>query len=108
MAITQLQEFPEARFGHVGPLLVSIWYSELSLRSIDALDTHQRMLAERYGKVTMISVVSSATKNVVLPRSVAEISGFVRVCGVVYRLPCESKYIFSLPPGEVYDRPPGK
>lgn len=63
MAITQLQEFPEARFGHVGPLLVSIWYSELSLRSIDALDAHQKTLAERYGKVTMISVVSSATKN---------------------------------------------
>lgn len=62
MAITQLQEFPEARFGHSGPVLISVWYSELTLRSLDALDQHQTALAAKYGKVTLVSVVSSATK----------------------------------------------
>lgn len=63
MAITLLQEFPEARFGHVGPVLVSVWYSELSMRVVDALDEHQAALVKKYGKVTLISIVQSASKT---------------------------------------------
>ncbi len=63
MAITLLQEFPEARFGHVGPVLVSVWYSELTMRVVDALDAHQAELVKKYGKVTLISIVSSASKT---------------------------------------------
>jgi hypothetical protein len=62
MAITVLEETPEFRLGHVGSVYVTVWFSELSIAALDALEKHQRALVEKYGKVTMVSVVMGATK----------------------------------------------
>ncbi|MFZ5444240.1 MAG: hypothetical protein ACOZQL_29860 [Myxococcota bacterium] len=63
MAITTLEEMPECRLGHAGSVLVSVWYSELTNRALDALEKHHLGLAERYGKITMVSVVAGANSN---------------------------------------------
>lgn len=63
MPLTTLQEFPEVRLGHVGSLFVSVWYSELTVRAVDALEKHHRALAAKYGKITQISVVVGAQSN---------------------------------------------
>ncbi|MBS2033009.1 MAG: hypothetical protein JST54_34370 [Deltaproteobacteria bacterium] len=62
MPITLLKELPEVRFGHWGPVFVSVWFSELTERSLDALESHQRDLAKRYPSVTLLSVVVGASK----------------------------------------------
>ena len=63
MPITTLEERPECRLGHAGPVFVTAWYSELTEAALDMLERHQTALAQRYGKVTLISIVMGATKN---------------------------------------------
>lgn len=62
MAITVLEECPEYRFGHVGSVYVTAWFSELNDKGLDALAKHQQALASKHGKITMVSVVMGATK----------------------------------------------
>lgn len=62
LSITLLQEFPEVRLGHLGPVFVSVWYSELTARSLEALEQHQTELAKKYKSVTLVSVVVGASK----------------------------------------------
>ncbi len=63
MPITPLAEFPEVRLGHVDSVLVSVWYSRLTIPSLDLLEQHHRSLAAKYGKVTFLSVVAGAAEN---------------------------------------------
>lgn len=62
MGVTVLQEHPEFRLGHVGSVFVTVWFNELSHAGLDALNKHQKDLAAKFGKVTMLSVVVDATK----------------------------------------------
>lgn len=63
MAITSLTGTPECRMGHLGPLLVAVWNSRLTVPALEALEEHHRLLAAQYGKVTFLSVVVSAVEN---------------------------------------------
>ena len=62
MAITLLEECPEFRVGHVGSVYVTVWFSELTERALDALSKHHHALVAKYGKITLVSVVINATK----------------------------------------------
>ena len=63
MPITLLEELPEVRLGHFGSVFVSVWFSELTGRSLDALEQHQKALARRYKSVTLVSIVVGASKS---------------------------------------------
>lgn len=63
MPITTLEERPECRVGHTGSVFVTAWYSELTEAALDMMERHQTALSQRYGKVTLISIVMGATKN---------------------------------------------
>lgn len=63
MPVTLLQELPQCRLGHVGSVYVSVWFNELTLEALDALDKHHRAIAAANGgQVTFISVAASANK----------------------------------------------
>lgn len=62
MAINLLEELPEVRFGHFGPIYVTVWYSELTARALESLENHQIELAKKFPSVTLVSVVVGATK----------------------------------------------
>lgn len=62
MSVTVLEETPNYRLGHVGSVFVTVWFAELDDGALDALDKHQKALVDKYGKVTMVSVVVNATK----------------------------------------------
>ena len=62
MSITVLQEHPDFRLGNVGSVFVTVWFSELSHAALDALTNHQKLIFEKHGKVTMVSVVVNATQ----------------------------------------------
>ncbi|PZR07440.1 MAG: hypothetical protein DI536_27705 [Archangium gephyra] len=63
MPITTLEERPECRVGHAGSVFVTAWYSELTEAALDMMERHQTALSQRYGKVTLISIVMGATRN---------------------------------------------
>lgn len=63
MPITTLEERPECRVGHSGSVFVTAWYSELTEGALDMMERHQTALSQRYGKVTLVSIVMGATKN---------------------------------------------
>ena len=55
-----LEESPQMRFGHSGPLVVSIWYNVLTAEALDALDRHYDTLSKTFPKLTLLSVVAGA------------------------------------------------
>lgn len=56
-------EYPEVRIATFGSVMVTVWYSEASVRGFEAIGLlHDRMVA-RYGAVSTINI------SVVLPRS---------------------------------------
>ena len=58
MAVELLETLAEGRIGHIGPVLVSVWYSPLTVRGLDTMARRHRELSARYGpKVTMVSIV---------------------------------------------------
>ncbi len=61
MAITVLEECRDYRLGSVGSVLVSVWFSELTMAALDALERHHEALYARHGKITLVSIVISAT-----------------------------------------------
>lgn len=61
MAITVLEECRDYRLGSVGSVLVTVWFSELSNAALDALEKHHEALANRHGKITLVSIVMGAT-----------------------------------------------
>jgi len=61
MAITLLEECRDYRLGHVGSVLVTVWFSELTTAALDALEKHHEALANRHGKITLVSVIVGAT-----------------------------------------------
>ncbi len=63
MAITILEECPEFRFGHVGSVYVTVWFSELNDKALDSLATHHHALVAKYGNITLVSVIINATKT---------------------------------------------
>lgn len=63
MPIVTLEERPECRVGHVGPVFVTTWYSELTVDALEMMERHQTELSKRYGKVTLISIILGASKN---------------------------------------------
>lgn len=62
MAVTILEERPEYRLGHAGSVYVTVWFSELSMMALDALAKHHHALAQKYGKITLVSIVVGATQ----------------------------------------------
>ena len=63
MPITMLQELPEVRLGHFGSVFVTVWYSELTERALDALEQQQIKLASQFKSVTLVSIVVGASKS---------------------------------------------
>lgn len=63
MPFTTLEERPECRIGHIGSVFVTAWYSELTEGALDMLERQQTALFQKYGKVTLISIVMGATQN---------------------------------------------
>src|SRR5438309_1949129 len=61
MAISLLEECPDYRFGHVGSVYVTVWFGELTLAALDALEKHHKALSAKYGKITLLSVVMGET-----------------------------------------------
>ncbi len=58
MAVELLETLAEGRIGHIGPVLVSVWYAPLTLRGLDTMARRHRELSAHYGpKVTMVSIV---------------------------------------------------
>lgn len=62
MSVTLLDEFPEVRIGHVGSVLISVWFSHATLRGLEAMSRHQLALFARYGKITNLSVAVKTPK----------------------------------------------
>lgn len=62
MPVTLLEEFSEVRIGHVGPVLISVWFSQATLRGLEALSKHQLALVARHGKITNLSVAVKIPK----------------------------------------------
>jgi len=62
MGVVVLNELPECRLGHIGSVLVAVWRSELTIQALNALTSHQKILAKKFGKITLISVVTNASK----------------------------------------------
>lgn len=56
MSVTLLEEFPEVRIGHVGSMLVSVWYAQATLKGLEALGKYQLELVRLHGKITNLSV----------------------------------------------------
>ena len=63
MTITFLDETPECRLGHLGPLLIAVWNSKLTVRSLELLEEQHRALHSKFGKVTLLSVVVGAAET---------------------------------------------
>lgn len=61
MAITVLEECRDFRLGSVGSVLVIAWYSELTTAALDAIQKHEEPLADRHGKITLVSIILGAT-----------------------------------------------
>ncbi len=62
MSVTELASFPEVRIGHVGPVLVSVWYDQATLRGVKAMAEQQRGLIGRYTMMTSLSVAVKVPK----------------------------------------------
>jgi hypothetical protein len=62
MAITLLEECRDYRLGSKGSVLVTVWFSELTTAALDALEKHHEALANRLGKITLVSIIVSATE----------------------------------------------
>lgn len=58
-----LGERPEYRLGHFGSVLVVVWFKEPTVASLDELEGHHVALAARFTKVTLLSVLVSASAN---------------------------------------------
>lgn len=56
MSIVELASLPEVRIGHVGPVLVSMWYSQATVGGLRAMGEEQRKLLARYPRISMVSV----------------------------------------------------
>jgi hypothetical protein len=63
MSVVVLNELPECRLGHTGSVLVAVWSSELTVQALNALTEHQKILAKKHGKITLVSVVLGASKQ---------------------------------------------
>ena len=56
MPIVELQSLPTVRIGHVGPVVVSVWYAEATVDALQALNAQQRKLIAQYGRLSSVSV----------------------------------------------------
>lgn len=56
MVITELKSLPEVRIGAIGPVLVSVWFSEANLAGMRALTEAQRKLIAQHGKISSVSI----------------------------------------------------
>jgi len=61
MAIAVLEECRDYRLGSVGSVLAIAWYSELTIAALDAIQKHEDALADRHGKITLVSIILGAT-----------------------------------------------
>lgn len=55
-SIVELVSLPEVRIGHIGPLMISVWHSQASLRGLQAMGDQQRKLVAVHGKITNLSI----------------------------------------------------
>lgn len=58
-----LGERAEFRIGHFGSVLVVVWFKEPTVASLDELERHHVDLAARFSKVTLLSVLLSASAS---------------------------------------------
>ena len=63
MQLEVTAEFPEVRLATIGPLMISVWYQEASLRGFEALGKTQDRLVAQYGMISSINI------SVILPRA---------------------------------------
>jgi hypothetical protein len=56
MTIVELVSNPEVRIGHMGPMMVSVWYSQASLSALQTLAEQQRKLIAEYGTISTLSI----------------------------------------------------
>lgn len=62
MSVTELVSLPEVRIGHVGPLMVSVWHSQASLRGLQAMAEQQRKLLAVHQKISTLSIAVRVPK----------------------------------------------
>lgn len=62
MAITELEARAECRIGHVGPVLVTCWYSVVTVAALDAVQVHFLELAKRYEHITVVTLGVNLTR----------------------------------------------
>jgi hypothetical protein len=55
MPIIELQSLPEVRIGHTGPVLVSVWRSQATLKGMQAMAGEQRKLIAEYGTICTVA-----------------------------------------------------
>jgi hypothetical protein len=60
MPLTIRAERSEFRLGHLGPLLVVVWYTEPTVAALEVLEATHRELFAAHGKLTLLSVILRA------------------------------------------------
>jgi len=63
LSLITLEERVEYRLGHLGSVLAVGWHEAPSIRCLEVLEQHHVALAQRFGKVTLLSVIVTATQN---------------------------------------------
>ena len=62
-SIVELVSLPEVRIGHIGPLMISVWHSQASLRGLQAMGDVQRKLLTQFPKITNLSIAVKVPKS---------------------------------------------
>ena len=62
MPISIVQEFPEVRIGTSGALVVNVWFSEATVRGIEAIGAAQKSVVDAHGPATMLSISMSVPR----------------------------------------------
>jgi hypothetical protein len=73
VAISVVQDLPELRIAVTGPLLVTVWFREATIRALEAMFAAQAKVTEEHGHSTVLAIV------VTVPRSTSgEVLDWVR------------------------------
>jgi hypothetical protein len=63
VTLSTLEERAEYRLGHLGSVLAVVWHEAPTVDCLEVLERHHLTLAQRFGKVTLLSVIVTATRS---------------------------------------------
>jgi len=63
VSLTTLEERAEYRLGHLDSVLTVVWHEAPTVACLEVLEHHHTALAQRFGKVTLLSVIVTATQS---------------------------------------------